>query len=153
MTSNHFYDLPEELQLMIFFLLSKQLGDLVKKIPKSFHMQIKEKDCIYSLTGYHWEIIQLSENIRLCKCPLGHRFVYIGPPIEIEILDKFGGLVEQLERQCEIHGSGPHNKLVEFLRIDHYKCKKELQLSCEENGIRWYKSWTKKQLKKALMSI
>jgi hypothetical protein len=43
------------------------------------------------------------------------------------------------------------NKLADFLRSRKVG-KKELQQSCDENGINWFKSWTIKRLKKELMA-
>ena len=43
------------------------------------------------------------------------------------------------------------NKLADFLR-SRIIGKKELQQSCDENGIKWFKSWTIKRLKKELMA-
>jgi hypothetical protein len=147
MQANYFFDLPEELQFHIYYMCAKEFQKLVELIPRSF--VIKRKEIAYIMSTFLSDPENASDDLKeaffnLCEQLEGDFFGklkhYDGAPINLELLDREG---------CEITPS----PLLDLLFLDSYNCKKKLQQSCDENGIKWYKSWTKKQLKKALMSV
>jgi hypothetical protein len=62
-------------------------------------------------------------------------------------------------KRCDPFQSPVVNKIIGHMRVNKLADfltgkvgKKELQQSCDENGIKWFKSWTIKRLKKELMA-
>ena len=150
MQANYFFDLPEELQFHIYYMCAKEFQKLVKLIPRSFYIKRKEVNYLAHyiiLSNYNDDRLQHDLGVDVFKAatvmlskPM-FRWKYDGPQLELTKLDNEGDL---RKFPCP---------LLDLLFIDSYNCKKQLQQSCDENGIKWYKSWTKKQLKKALMSV
>jgi len=63
-------------------------------------------------------------------------------------------------KHCAVHHTSVINKIIDHMHVNKLADfltskvgKKELQQSCDENGIKWFKSWTTQRLKKELMTI
>ena len=149
-TRNLFYDLPSELQTKI------HLKNVLRELPFSpafsrkkqylEMVKMKQKTTRVPFTMLYWRSNGIKHNNLLREYP--QALTLRSPSTHIWIEWKKGQLELGLDDVCLSSTS-----YLDAFEKPAKLGKKDLQQMCEDNGLKWFKSWTIKRLNKELMTI